>query len=119
MRRLVITKVQYKVNMRLTRAYRDQKICRDLKEGFCILALNTAENIMRLWDCYGSYTMYAPPGEVFDTATIELWLRRGIGVRLPNLYDMDDRVAETAKPEEIPAVPARKVRLAPRRRKAA
>lgn len=100
-RHLEILKIEYGVNMAETRAYRDRGICRRLKEGQCILAFNMRENIMRLWDVYGMYTMYAPDGEIFDVPTIETWLKNGIGVVLDDLAQKDTR--------EWEEVPARKV----------
>ncbi len=109
-----------------TRKFRnDRKICRDLKEGFCIVAMNTRETILRLWDCYGDYTMYAPPGEVFDVPTIELWLKRGIGVVLPNLRDMDTdrkpldaKAIESKELQEKREIAKRRTRLPAKRRAA-
>lgn len=95
LRELQIRRIEYECDMRLTRSFQEEKVCRQLKSGECILRLNRAETMLRLFDFRGFYTMYAPIGQVFDVDTIREWMAEGIGVALKGLeYDL--RVPDAA-----------------------
>lgn len=94
LRELKIRRIEYQVDMRVTRSFREERVCKQLNPGECILRLNSAENMLRLFDYRGFYTMYAPPGQTFDVDTIQEWMEEGIGIKLKGL-EYDTRIQET------------------------
>lgn len=81
-RTLIIDKIEEDVNMRYTRAVREEKIVKSLKPGHCIMQLNTKRDMGRVLDHLGSYTLYAPEGFFFDLHALQVAVREGIGVKM-------------------------------------
>lgn len=97
MRTLDIIRVEENVNMRFVRLMREEKFCKSLKPGQCVVALNGRETIARILDCRGSYTMYAPDDTHFDVNTIKAWMQEGLGVTINE--------TQATKYERQPTVP--------------
>lgn len=108
MRELSIIRVEENVNMRFVRLMREEKFCRSLKPGQCVVAINGRETIARILDCRGSYTMYAPEKTVFDIGTIKGWMSEGLGVIINE--------TDTTKYERQPTVPMSEIHAEQRER---
>lgn len=81
-RTLEILRIEENVNMRFVRLIREERFCRSLKPGQCVVAINGRETIARILDCRGSYTMYAPEKTRFDLNAIRQWMAEGLGVTI-------------------------------------
>lgn len=93
--------VQSGVDMRVTHSYLDERECRALRPGQCIIRVNARRSMMRVFmggDGYlepGMMTVWAREGQKWSREKIKNWMRNGANVELDDIYKGAERVEKT------------------------
>lgn len=95
-----VVDVQAGIDMRVTKSYLDERECRALRPGQCIVRVNGRRNMMRIYlggdDQIepGMMTAWAKPGRKWSREMISNWMRNGANVELDGIDIGASRVVE-------------------------
>lgn len=82
--------VQGGIDLRVTAAFFEERICRNLKRGECIIRVNFRRTIVRIY-CGGEEPFmmcrWARVGERWSRERIANWVRNGLNIELDGIYD--------------------------------
>lgn len=96
---LNVVAIQTGVDMRVTRSFLEERICRRLKPGQCIIRVNMRQDMIRIFwggEEPGMATAWAKTGYKWSRERIANWMRNGINVELKNIYDQAETFIEQA-----------------------